>query len=232
MLRLDKLKLQQGAFTLAADLSCRPGLTAIIGPSGGGKSTFLSAIAGFLAPVSGAILWDDSPLLGIAPGARPISMLFQDNNLFPHLTVAQNLGLGLDPGLRLSVSQKEAITKMLDAVDLSGLAGRKPAALSGGQQSRVALARVLLAARPLVLLDEPFAALGPALKADMLTLVRDKFIADGQTVLMVTHDPEDARRFAQHVIVVADGTAHEPVETKAAFENPSPALRQYLGAMG
>lgn len=229
MLRLDRLQLRQGTFTLAADLTCAAGLTAIIGPSGGGKSTLLSAIAGFLVPDAGAVLWDGVDLRAKAPGDRPVSMLFQDNNLFPHLSVARNVGLGVQSGLRLSVAQWDAVSDILAAVGLDGFEDRRPAALSGGQQSRVALARVLIAARPVVLLDEPFAALGPALKAEMLMLVRETLVAKGQTVLMVTHDPEDARRFADTVCVVANGSAGPPRPTKQAFEDPSAALRDYLG---
>lgn len=229
MLTLKDLQLRQGDFTLAADLSCSAGLTAIIGPSGGGKSTLLAAIAGFLSPESGTVLWDGADLRGKPPGDRPISMLFQDNNLFPHLSVAQNVGLGVHPALKLDAGQWATVTEILGAVGLAGFEDRRPAALSGGQQSRVALARVLIAARPVVLLDEPFAALGPALKAEMLTLVRATLVAKGQTVLMVTHDPIDARRFADAVCVVADGVAAPPRPTEEAFADPGVALRDYLG---
>ena len=229
MLTLDQLDLAQGDFRLRADLTCIAGLTAIVGASGCGKSTLLSAIAGFLKPLSGEVRWQDRSLTGLGPGDRPISTLFQDNNLFPHLMVKQNLGLGLNPRLKLDAEANRQIDQILTDVELAGFGDRKPGALSGGQQSRVALARVLIAGRPLVLLDEPFAALGPALKVDMLTLVRDKLVAEGQTVLMVTHDPEDARRFADHVIVVADGLAHAPIPTETAFSNPSAALGAYLG---
>ena len=231
MLTLSDLRLAQGTFALAADASFAPGLTAIIGPSGGGKSTLLSAIAGFLTPIAGAVTWDGVTLGAKPPGRRPVSMLFQDNNLFPHLSVAQNVGLGVHPALKLDASQWAAVSDILGAVGLAGFEERRPAALSGGQQSRVALARVLIAARPVVLLDEPFAALGPALKVEMLTLVRETLVAKGQTVLMVTHDPEDARRFADQVCVVADGVATAPRLTAEAFGDPGPALRDYLGAV-
>jgi len=229
VLALEALRLRQGAFTLSADLTCRAGLTAIIGPSGGGKSTLLAAIAGFLQPEVGTVHWDGMDLHGKPPGDRPVSMLFQDNNLFPHLSVAQNVGLGVHPSLKLDVGQWADVTEILSAVGLSGFEDRRPAALSGGQQSRVALARVLIAARPVVLLDEPFAALGPALKAEMLTLVRETLVAKGQTVLMVTHDPEDARRFADDVCVVADGNVAAPRTTEQEFAEPGAALRAYLG---
>ena len=112
---------------------------------------------------------------------------------------------------------------------LQGLGARKPANLSGGQLGRAALGRVLLQARPLLLLDEPFAALGPALKADLLGLVADLAAEAGTTVILVTHDPADARGFAGGVALVHDGVADAPVATDAIFANPPPALRDYLG---
>ena len=229
MLTFDHVTLQQGAFHLSADLAITAGVTAVIGPSGGGKSTLLAAVAGFLDPVQGRVLWGDDDLTPHAPGARPVSMLFQDNNLFPHLTVAQNVGLGIRPTLALSPQDHTAAAGALSQVGLDGFAARKPAALSGGQQSRVALARVLVADRPIVLLDEPFAALGPALKDEMLGLVRGILAQSGKTIVMVTHDPQDARSVADHVILVADGRAQPPRETGAIFADPPAALRDYLG---
>jgi len=225
------MTLRQGDFTLTADIAIAEGkITALIGPSGAGKSTLLAAIAGFLPPAKGRIGWHDQDLTNRAPGDRPVSVLFQDNNLFPHLTAAQNIGLGLHPGLRLSAAQKDAVAEALTAVGLDGMGDRRPADLSGGQQGRVALARVLVADRPIVLLDEPFAALGPAMKHEMLDLVQGKLTAAGKTVVMVTHDPDDARRVADAAVLVADGVAHAPVATADLLDNPPPALAQYLGA--
>lgn len=229
-LTLDHVVLEQDGFRLEAGWQVPRGArVAVIGPSGAGKSTLLSAVAGFLAPARGRILWEGADLAGLPPGARPLSVLFQDGNLFPHLTVAQNLGLGLSPSLRLSAAQKAAVERALAEVGLEGKAGRKPAALSGGEQSRVALARALLRARPLLLLDEPFAALGPALKGQMLDLVDRIAGQTGATVLMVTHDPEDARRLCPLAVVVADGRAAAPAPTAALLDDPPPALRAYLG---
>jgi len=186
-------------------------------------------IAGFLAPDQGRVLWDGQDLTDVAPGKRPVSILFQDQNLFPHLTVQQNVGLGLRPDLRLSPDQQASVTRVLDQVGLAGMETRRPANLSGGQQSRVSLARVLLRARPLLLLDEPFAALGPALKAEMLRLLADFADDLGITVLMVTHDPDDARAFTPDTILIDDGAAHPPVPTGPLLDNPPPSLRAYLG---
>ena len=230
MLTLDHLRLSQGDFTLTADWALKPGArVALIGPSGAGKSTLLMALAGFLAPAAGRILWQRQDLAAVEPGDRPISMLFQDQNLFPHLTLRQNLGLGLSPRLRLTPAQGVQIEAALNRVGLPGMGARKPAQLSGGQQGRAALARALLRARPVLWLDEPFAALGPALKADMLALLAEVASDSNATVLMVTHDPEDALHFADQTILVADGMAHSPQNTRDLFANPPKALRDYLG---
>lgn len=227
---LDGLRLEQDGFRLSADLSLKPGqVTAVLGPSGEGKSTLLSAIAGFLAPVAGRVVWDGRDLTQVPPGSRPISILFQDHNLFPHLTVNQNLGLGLHPTLRLTQADKAKVEWVLDRVGLADLGDRRPGALSGGQQSRAALGRALLAERPLVLMDEPFAALGPGLKAEMLDLAVEVLGSAGRTLVMVTHDPEDARRIADAVVFVAEGKAMPPVPPHALLDHPPEALRRYLG---
>lgn len=225
-LRLEGFRITQDDFTLRADLALPAGgRVAVIGPSGAGKSTLLNAIAGFVPLSAGAVTWTGQRIDTLAPGARPLSILFQDQNLFPHLTVAQNLGLGLDPGLR--EVDWGAVNGVLDRVGLAGLGGRRPAQLSGGQQSRAALARALLRARPILLLDEPFAALGPALKAEMLALVEET--AGEALVVLVTHDPADARQFASQTVLVADGVAAAPQPTAEIFANPPPALAAYLG---
>lgn len=231
MLRLEGLELAQGGFRLFADLEVPPGsAVAVMGPSGGGKSTLLAAISGFLAPVTGRVLWEGRDLGPLAPGARPVGMLFQDNNLFPHLTALQNVVLALRPTLRPGPEERARAEAALARVGLEGLGGRRPSQLSGGQQGRAALARLLLQERPLVLMDEPFAALGPALKAEMLALTREVLGAQGATLLMVTHDPEDARVLSESVIVVAEGRAAPPEPTAALLADPPPALRAYLGS--
>lgn len=230
MLELENITITQDDFSLSANLNVATGQRiAVIGASGAGKSTFLSIIGGFLAPDRGHIRWDGKDITSLPPGKRPVSFLFQDQNLFPHLTVAQNIGLGLRPDLKLSTTQKEQVGDALQKVGLDGMENRRPASLSGGQQSRVALARVLLRARPLLLLDEPFAALGPALKSEMLELL-GKIADESQiTVLMVTHNPDDARHFAPHTILIEGGIAKDPTPTDELLSNPPPGLRAYLG---
>jgi thiamine transport system ATP-binding protein len=230
VLQLDDVILRIGEWSLAADWALPTGgRIAIIGPSGAGKSTLLQAIAGFVDPTQGRIMWHGRDLAGTPPGLRPVSILFQDQNLFPHLTIARNLGLGLNPRLRLSHDEWERVEAVLNRVGLAGMGQRRPSELSGGQQGRAALARALLRARPLLLLDEPFAALGPALKAEMMALVAEVVGETGATLLMVTHDPDDARRHAHHSVLVADGVAHPPQPTAELFTDPPPALRAYLG---
>ncbi|WP_227271168.1 thiamine ABC transporter ATP-binding protein [Roseobacter weihaiensis] len=230
MLRLEGLSIHQGSFDLAADLSVEQGRkVAVIGPSGSGKSTLLGALGGFVPVAAGQVLWQEIAITHAAPGARPIAMLFQDNNLFPHLSVAQNVGLGLRANLRLDAQDRARVAAALDRVGLEGMADRKPSALSGGQQSRAALARVLVQDKPLVLLDEPFAALGPALRQDMLDLVSALIRETGATLLMVTHAPEDVLRIADEVIFVDAGRAEAPTPAAEIMQNPPPALRAYLG---
>ena len=227
MLRLDGLLLGREGFRLAADWAVPEGArVALLGPSGGGKSTLIDAVAGFLAPLAGRVLWRGADLGPLAPGDRPVGVLFQDGNLFPHLTVAQNAGLALRPGPRLRPEERGRVEAALSRVGLGGLGERRPAGLSGGQAARAALARVLLQGRPLVLLDEPFGALGPAQRAGMLDLTLEAL--PEATLLLVTHDPGEARRLGGLAAVVAGGVAEAPRPVAAVLDDPPPALRAYL----
>lgn len=230
MLTLEKMLVALEDWTLSADFTVPTGAkVAVLGPSGAGKSTLLAAIAGFLPVASGRVMWNAAELTAAPPAGRPVSMIFQDNNLFPHLTAAQNVGLGLRPDLRLDADQHKAVDKALARVGLAGFGPRKPGRLSGGQAARVALARALLRNQPLMLLDEPFGALGPALRAEMLDLVADLADETGATLMMVSHEPDDAKSIADLVILVAEGIAYPPVPTDEIFANPPKALSDYLG---
>ena len=231
MLRLEGLAIAQDDWRITADLTvAADSATAVIGPSGAGKSTLLAAIAGFLDPAAGRILWDGHDLTPLAPADRPVTLLFQDHNLFAQMTAAQNVGLGLRPDLRLDRAGWDRVAAALETVGLAGMGDRRPARLSGGERQRVALARALLRDRPLLLLDEPFAALGPALRAEMLDLVARLRAEARATLLIVTHHPEDARRIAPKTIVVEGGRAHPPAPTAALLDAPPPELAAYLGA--
>ena len=203
---------------------------AVIGPSGAGKSTLLALVAGFEKPASGRILVAGRDVTGDSPAARPVTSLFQEHNLFAHLTAAENVGLGIDPGLRLDAAGHAKVGEALAHVGLSGLEGRLPGQLSGGERQRVALARSLVRNRPLLLLDEPFAALGPAQRREMLDLVNAIARERGFTVLFVSHQPDDARQAAGRTVFVQDGRIVCDGPTAELFTPPLPkALAEYLG---
>lgn len=230
MLSLSNVQIRQEGFSLSAGFEVAPGQrVAVIGPSGAGKSTLVNAICGFVDLAQGALHWQGRDITHAAPSERDMAILFQDNNLFPHLTIAQNVGLGIRPALKLTAAETTRVTEALRRVGLAGFEDRRPGALSGGQQSRAALARALVQQKAWMVLDEPFAALGPALRAEMLDLVDAVAAETGAGLLMVTHSPDDARRIADSVIFVADGVAHPPVATAELLDNPPPALKAYLG---
>lgn len=230
MLSLNKIEIVQGSFNLGAHFDVAAGQkVAVVGPSGAGKSTLVGAICGFIDLRTGQLILAGRDITNAQPDARDMAMLFQDNNLFPHLTIAQNVGLGICPALRLTSDETAQVHKALQRVGLTNFGSRKPSELSGGQQSRAALARALVQSKTWMILDEPFAALGPALRAEMLYLVAEVADETNAGIMMVTHAPEDARRIADSVVFVADGVAHGPQATAGLFDNPPPALKAYLG---
>lgn len=178
---------------------------AVLGPSGAGKSTLLNLIAGFITPASGTIFIENQPHTHTPPAKRPVSMLFQENNLFSHLTVRQNIGLGMHPGLKLNAAQQQKLDVIASQMGIESLLERLPGELSGGQRQRAALARCLVREQPVLLLDEPFSALDPALRQEMLQLVSDVCRRQQLTLLMVSHSVEDAARIAPRSLVIADG---------------------------
>jgi thiamine transport system ATP-binding protein len=202
---------------------------AVIGPSGAGKSTLLALVAGFELPESGRIRIDGQDMAGQAPARRPVTSLFQEHNLFPHLSLADNVGLGLDPGLALGSAAKAKVVQALAHVGLAGLEARLPGQLSGGERQRAALARSLVRNKPLLLLDEPFAALGPAQRREMLDLVNALARDRGFTVLFVSHQPEDARHAAGRTVFIEAGRIQADGPTAALFAAPAGPLAAYLG---
>ncbi|MCF6302929.1 MAG: ATP-binding cassette domain-containing protein [Devosiaceae bacterium] len=196
MLKIKNLKFthpdQKSPFDFS--LTCKPGtITAITGPSGIGKSTLLDLIAGFLVPTSGRIHLNDIDLIPYPPELRPVSILFQADNLFDHLSVKNNLALGLE------AKTPDPTKKIVDAlaqVGLSDFIGRGAKNLSGGQQQRVALARALLRNQPVVLLDEPFANLDGKTAQHMRKLVKTLTVKNNWHTLLVSHLPEDGNGYA------------------------------------
>ena len=229
MITLEGIKVVQGSFTLSASLSVPKGARmALMGPSGSGKSTLLSLLAGFTLPDAGTLHIDGTDVTHLPVAARPLSILFQDGNLFPHLNVFDNVALGIDPSLKLEAQDTHRVTDALAQVGLDGMAQRKPADLSGGQQSRVALARMLLRDRPLALLDEPFSALDPALRREMLALVHDLCVQTGLTLIMATHDLRDAERLCDHVVLLEGGTVAVDAPLTDAIASNAVALQPWM----
>lgn len=213
------------------DFAVAPGeFVMVLGPSGAGKSTLLNLIAGFDRPMEGRIVLAGDDVTHLAPAERPVTTLFQEGNLFPHLTAAQNVGLGLHPGLRLTPGQRHAVDTALDRMGLAGMGSRLPGTLSGGERQRVALARSLVRNRPILLLDEPFAALDPGRRKEMTDLVGGLAADRGLTVLMVSHqidevrDPNARALFIHDGRIMADGTMADLLSTPASVE-----LQTYLG---
>ncbi len=203
---------------------------AIMGASGSGKSTLLHLLAGFEIPQTGSITFSGLVMTLAEPAARPVSILFQDNNLFGHLTVSQNIGLGIAPRLRLSKAENQTVEIALTKVGLTGLGKRLPSKLSGGERQRAALARALLRDKPVLLLDEPFAALGPAMRVEMLDLVMQLQAEKNLTVIMVTHNPDDAAHFATRIGFVENGQLSATMPADALQLPPKgSALADYLG---
>lgn len=205
---------------------------ALLGPSGAGKSTLLNLIAGFEQPHAGQIWLAGQELTRLAAGQRPVTTVFQEHNLFPHLSVFANVGLGVHPGLRLNAVQQALVHTALARVGLADLAQRLPGELSGGQRQRAALARVLVRRQPLLLLDEPFAALGPALRMEMLALVNELRHEQQLTVLLVSHQPDDALAIAERCAFIADGQISAVGITGELLGAQAPEVVQaYLGTL-
>jgi len=231
LLEVAELALDYPDFHARYTLSVPAGaLCGLIGPSGGGKTTLLHAIAGFERPTSGMLRFAGRDLLPLDPAERPLSMLFQDHNLFPHLTAFQNVALGVDPRLKLNPAGAARVEDALARVGLPGLGARRPAELSGGQRQRVAIARALVRRNPLMLLDEPFGGLDPGLRKEMIALVDGLRRDEGLTVLVSIHTPEELGAAADLMAFIADGqvlAAARPQEILAFGRDP--AIDRYLG---
>ncbi|MGF1659579.1 MAG: ATP-binding cassette domain-containing protein [Rubrimonas sp.] len=205
-LRLEGLRIAlRGRTLVALDVDVGPGeIATVMGPSGAGKSTLLAAIAGAAPPdfeVSGRVLLDGGDVTGLPIERRRIGLLFQDDLLFPHLSVGGNLGFGLPRGAPDRAARIEAA---LDEAGLAGFGPRDPATLSGGQRARVAVMRALLAEPRALLLDEPFSRLDADLRARFRGFVFERLRARGLPALLVTHDPDDARAAGGPVLTVGE----------------------------
>lgn len=201
----------------------------VAGPSGSGKSTFLNLLAGFEQPDRGRILLAGQDVTGRHPAERPVSLVFQDNNLFAHLDLFTNVGLGISPSLTLSARDRQRVSEALARVGLPGFETRKPGTLSGGERQRAAFARALVRDKPILLLDEPFAALDPGLRSGMIELLKTLHRETGNTVLIVSHDPAEVRRLADHAVFIDGGKIELAAPIEAFLKATDiPALTTFL----
>ncbi|MCH6564782.1 MAG: ATP-binding cassette domain-containing protein [Proteobacteria bacterium] len=215
------------------DLSVAAGeVLSLIGPSGSGKSTLLNLIAGFLKPDSGHIHVDGEAIEHLPIAQRPVTIVFQQHNLFPHLDLYTNVALGVDPSLKLSTEQDQLIEDALESLALSGLEKRKPGELSGGQRQRIALARVLVRERKVLLLDEAFAALGPAQREELIVLVKALVERKKMAALLVSHQPRDALIASDRTAFVQNGRIIALQPTRQLLEETDLVeVRSYLGSL-
>ena len=205
-------------------------LTALLGPSGCGKTTALRIIAGLQAPDAGDVTMDGVSILGQPPEARGVVMMFQAPLLFPHLSVAGNIGFGLRMRHLPRGQVSARVAEMLDLVQLQGLGDRKPSELSGGQAQRVALARALILRPKVLLLDEPLSSLDAHLRADMRDLIRGLQRSLGITTVFVTHDQEEAVVLADRIALILDGQLRQYDRPEAFYQRPaSQAVARFFG---
>ncbi|TPE54672.1 ATP-binding cassette domain-containing protein [Maribrevibacterium harenarium] len=203
MLQID-MKYQWRDFVADYQVSFSTGMHCIVGASGGGKSTLLALLGGYLRG-EGKVTYNGAQLEHLAPYERPMTTLFQSDNLFPQLTVWDNVAIGVAPNRKLDSEQHQKVLFSLAQVGLEGFKDKLPHTLSGGQAQRVAIARTLVRNAPILLLDEPFSALDPDLREAMLRLIQELTLANDWTTLMVTHQPYEAQQLEARVVNVNAG---------------------------
>jgi len=234
-IRVDKVTKKFGDFTAvdSVELDIFKGeLFALLGGSGCGKTTLLRMLAGFETPTTGRIFIDGQDMSGVPPYERPVNMMFQSYALFPHMTVEKNVGYGLKHEKMTKEQVRDRVRELLDLVQLSGLAGRKPHQLSGGQRQRVALARALAKSPKLLLLDEPLAALDKKLREQTqfeLINIQEKV---GVTFIVVTHDQEEAMTLASRIAVMDHGRICQIGTPTEIYEFPrSRFVADFIGSI-
>ena len=224
------LDLPLPGFDLRVAFSAGDGITALFGPSGAGKTLTLRCIAGLSTPragrvvVSGRTLFDAAAGINVPPRERGVGYLFQQYALFPHLTVARNVGFGLHRHSRSARSRR--VEELLALVGLEGLAGSRPAQLSGGQQQRVALARALAPEPALLLLDEPFAAVDLRTRRRLRSELLRIQAATATPMILVTHDLGEVRQISDSLVVLDSGRVLQAGETGALLADPGAILRE------
>ena len=200
-----KCQIKNGGFSVQCDFSLKTGShLSLFGPSGSGKSSVLLGLAGFLPIINGDLVYDDKSILKIEPKDRPFDLLFQENNLFPHLTVSRNILLGLGAKAKMDLQNSHIVNEILDLVGLYKERNRLPQDISGGQRSRAAIARSLIRKKPILLLDEPFAALDFELKNEILALLLRVTRKNNLSIILVSHDPRDVQYLGGDVVLFSE----------------------------
>jgi putative spermidine/putrescine transport system ATP-binding protein len=203
----------------------------LLGPSGCGKTTTLRMIAGLVEPSGGRILFDDQDVTWLAPRQRNIGFVFQTPSLFPHLSVADNIGFGLSVKGEKKPAIAAKVDEMLAMVGLSGYGGRLPAQLSGGQQQRVALARVLATDPRVLLFDEPLSALDKNLRDTLKYSILDLQRRTGKTAIYVTHDQSEAFAISDRIVVMNNGRSEQiGTQTDIYLRPETPYVAEFIGA--
>ncbi len=222
-IRIENVSKRFGDFTAVDNvtLSIEQGeLFALLGGSGCGKTTLLRMLAGFETPSSGRILIDDQDMAGVPPYQRPVNMMFQSYALFPHMSVEKNVGYGLKHEAMSDAERRDRVRAMLDLVQLTPLAGRKPHQISGGQRQRVALARALARQPKVLLLDEPLGALDKKLREHTQFELANIQYKTGITFVVVTHDQEEAMTLATRIAVMDQGVVRQVGSATEIYEFP------------
>ncbi|OLB81057.1 MAG: sulfate ABC transporter ATP-binding protein [Actinobacteria bacterium 13_2_20CM_2_71_6] len=205
-------------------------LTALLGPSGGGKSTLLRIIAGLELPDTGTVLISGQDATRLAPQRRNVGFVFQHYAAFKHMTVYRNVAFGLEVRKRPKAEVRRRVTELLELVHLEQMADRYPNQLSGGQRQRMALARALAVEPQVLLLDEPFGALDAQVRKELRTWLRRLHDEVHVTTVFVTHDQEEAMDVADEIVVLANGIVEQVGSPHEMYDNPAnPFVMSFLG---
>ena len=231
---LDSVRKSFGSLEVmkGIDLTVEPGeFCVFVGPSGCGKSTLLRIISGLETTTSGQVFIDGKDVTDAEPSERGIAMVFQSYALYPHLTVAENIGFGLSLARRPKAEITERVKQTADILQLSHLLDRKPKALSGGQRQRVAIGRAIIRNPKVFLFDEPLSNLDASLRSQMRIELTDLHAKLGATMIYVTHDQVEAMTMADKIVVLNGGAIEQVGSPMALYNNPAtPFVAGFIGS--